>query len=350
MVAVGKRFQLNYCNALLKLDFEKMLYQNLTFLITFIITAGIAIIGFLGTYNLFQQSKKPVLQILLYQQIFLFSFFMYGIWGNIAIREVISDLNLDAETNHKLALFIPVLGMPFLIVSWFMLLKFAFNINGYKLSKNVVLAYFVSFIAALIIFSFLVQNGTIHVPAETDLFIVRILAAINLAIHLVLIFPYLKPHKSASELEKRSNFRAIFFIYLSGVMFYSVFLYFFNFYGFVSICFSILLLFGVSIIIPAGLKLKPIEKADESTARNINFEKFCETYEISKREAEIILEICSGKTNKSISDKLFITLQTVKDHNHRIFTKTQVKSRVQLTNLVREKTGMTSFPGQNKKE
>ena len=63
-------------------------------------------------------------------------------------------------------------------------------------------------------------------------------------------------------------------------------------------------------------------------------------YEISKREAEIVLEICTGKTNKAISEKLFITLQTVKDQNHRIFTKTGVKSRIQLTNLVREKTGL----------
>ena len=72
----------------------------------------------------------------------------------------------------------------------------------------------------------------------------------------------------------------------------------------------------------------------------MNFKSFCEIFEISKREAEIIWEICSGKTNKAISEKLFITLQTVKDHTHRIYTKTGVKSRVQLANLVREKTGI----------
>ena len=64
-----------------------------------------------------------------------------------------------------------------------------------------------------------------------------------------------------------------------------------------------------------------------------NFDAFCDLYEISKREAEIVTEICNGLTNKAIADKLFITLQTVKDHNHRIFTKTGVKSRVQLTRI-----------------
>ncbi len=325
-----------------------MLIQNFTFLITFVITTGITVIGVLGTYNLFQQYKKPFLQILLYQQIFLFSFFIYGIWGNIIIREIVSDLNLNSEINDKLALFVPVLGTPFIIVSWFMLLKFGFNVNGYKLPKPLIFTYYISFITILVIFSFLIQNETIQVPAETDLFIVRILTIINLAVHLVLIFPYLKPRKTALQYGK-NNFKTVFLIYSSGVLIYSVLLYFFNFYGFISICFSILLLFGVSIIIPAGLKLKPIIKSEESLDENLNFEKFCETYEISKREAEIILEICSGKTNKSISEKLFITLQTVKDHNHRIFTKTQVKSRVQLTNLVREKTGTTSFTNPNRK-
>lgn len=76
-----------------------------------------------------------------------------------------------------------------------------------------------------------------------------------------------------------------------------------------------------------------------ATAKNMDFDAFCNFYEISKREAEIILEICSGLSNKAISEKLFITLQTVKDHNHRIYTKIGVKSRVQLANLVRKKTG-----------
>ena len=77
-----------------------------------------------------------------------------------------------------------------------------------------------------------------------------------------------------------------------------------------------------------------------ATGKNMDFGSFCEFYEITKREAEIVLEICTGKTNKTISEKLFITLQTVKDHTHHIYTKTGINSRVQLSNLVREKTGM----------
>ena len=55
---------------------------------------------------------------------------------------------------------------------------------------------------------------------------------------------------------------------------------------------------------------------------------------ISKRETEVFELICKGMTNQEISDSLFISVQTVKDHIHRIFLKTGVKNRVQLTNLL----------------
>ncbi len=61
---------------------------------------------------------------------------------------------------------------------------------------------------------------------------------------------------------------------------------------------------------------------------------FVQKYEISKREKEVVQLICKGHSNQEISEALFISLQTVKDHVHRIFTKTGVKNRVQLTNLL----------------
>jgi DNA-binding CsgD family transcriptional regulator len=70
--------------------------------------------------------------------------------------------------------------------------------------------------------------------------------------------------------------------------------------------------------------------------QNISFDEFCKKYEVSPRESDIVREICNGLSNKEISEKLFISLQTVKDHTHRIYTKTNVKSRVQLIYLVKE--------------
>ncbi|MCB0800667.1 MAG: response regulator transcription factor [Bacteroidales bacterium] len=65
------------------------------------------------------------------------------------------------------------------------------------------------------------------------------------------------------------------------------------------------------------------------------FEDFIRKNEISPREAEIITEICNGLSNQEIADKLFISLQTVKDHTSRIYLKANVRNRMQLMALVR---------------
>jgi DNA-binding CsgD family transcriptional regulator len=67
-----------------------------------------------------------------------------------------------------------------------------------------------------------------------------------------------------------------------------------------------------------------------------SLEALYKKYNISKREQEVIVLVCEGKTNKQIEDQLFISLQTVKDHITRIYRKTGVRNRVQLTNLFRE--------------
>lgn len=73
---------------------------------------------------------------------------------------------------------------------------------------------------------------------------------------------------------------------------------------------------------------------ETNAVRDLSFEEFCKKFDVSPRETEIIREISNRLINKEISEKLFISLQTVKDHTHRIYIKTNVKSRVQLINLL----------------
>jgi DNA-binding CsgD family transcriptional regulator len=64
------------------------------------------------------------------------------------------------------------------------------------------------------------------------------------------------------------------------------------------------------------------------------FERF-ELLGITPREREVIELIGAGKTNQEIADKLFISVATVKDHNHKLFRKTGVRNRVELAKLFR---------------
>jgi len=56
-------------------------------------------------------------------------------------------------------------------------------------------------------------------------------------------------------------------------------------------------------------------------------------FDITKREKEIIQLLIQGRSNKEISEDLFISLSTVKSHIYWIFDKTGVKNRVELANL-----------------
>jgi DNA-binding CsgD family transcriptional regulator len=58
--------------------------------------------------------------------------------------------------------------------------------------------------------------------------------------------------------------------------------------------------------------------------------KFFKTYNLTNREQEIVAKLMYGKSNKEISDLLFVTEKTVKFHLTNIYKKTRVKSRMQL--------------------
>lgn len=317
-----------------------MQIEIFAYLATFIISAGLAVIGISVSYQLYQTHKKPAFQILLYQQIFLFSFFVYGIWGNMVIRQLMADFNLGAELSGKLALFIPMIGIPFLIVSWFMLVKFGHTLKGQQVKKGFVYSFFPLLIILPVGIILFIHSGNIQTPKNPDLFIIQILLVLNLVVHLLFLSPFLQSSKTQRTAVQFKIDKLFLVLYFSGVMLYSAALNYFYFFGYISTCLAIILLFGVNVLIPVFLNIKSKKNPVHEENKNLDFDAFCELYEISKREAEIVLEICTGKTNKAISEKLFITLQTVKDHTHRIYTKTGVRSRVQLANLVREKTGM----------
>ena len=54
------------------------------------------------------------------------------------------------------------------------------------------------------------------------------------------------------------------------------------------------------------------------------------SYQLTKREQEVLELICKGYSNKDIVDALFISEHTIKKHLTNIFTKTKINSRARL--------------------
>jgi DNA-binding CsgD family transcriptional regulator len=318
-----------------------MFVEQLTFIATFIATAGLTAIGILISHQLFRQDKRAVFQILLYHQIFLFSFYMYSIWGNIALRQILRDVNLNSGMEEKLALFFPVLGIPFLIISWLMLLKFSFSLKEIHFSRKWILLYFILIGITFFTAVYVWHEKLSYTSLTPDTYLIKFFAVTNLMFHLLFLYPFGNDiFKKAVAPNQKAILRCL-LMYSAAITFSSLLLWNSGLFGVYSLSFSFLLLFGAGALLPVCLKLTHTAPIEKKALPVSNFTSFCIEHGISKREAEIILEICSGKTNKAISEKLFITLQTVKDHTHRIYSKTQVKNRIQLANLVREHTGKT---------
>ncbi len=66
-------------------------------------------------------------------------------------------------------------------------------------------------------------------------------------------------------------------------------------------------------------------------------ENFIKKNKLSERENEIILLVINGFSNKDISDKLFISVGTVKTHLNNIYKKINVSGRMALINRIIEK-------------
>ncbi len=69
-------------------------------------------------------------------------------------------------------------------------------------------------------------------------------------------------------------------------------------------------------------------------SQNGFIDPFCQSYEISKREKEVLQKLIEGYSNKEICEKLFISLNTLKTHIGNIYQKTSMNNRKELASLI----------------
>ncbi|MBN2443083.1 MAG: response regulator [Spirochaetales bacterium] len=81
--------------------------------------------------------------------------------------------------------------------------------------------------------------------------------------------------------------------------------------------------------------LSHIRKQNLLKERFLPVDKLGETYNLSKREREVILFLLDGCINKEIGDRLEISLRTVEFHLSNIYKKLNVRNKIELVNLLK---------------
>ncbi|HEY6134293.1 MAG TPA: response regulator [Rubrivivax sp.] len=81
------------------------------------------------------------------------------------------------------------------------------------------------------------------------------------------------------------------------------------------------------------------QSADAVQARRAAARRARLLQELTEREAQVMRLVVEGKPNKLIADALDISVRTVEVHRARVFEKMDVKSAVELANLLRDAGG-----------
>lgn len=303
----------------------------------FALMAG-AITIFLAN-RVMRKYKLAYLSSYFYFLIFILIFGAYSIIGSQVTSYLLTDHQVSPETVHTASSILIVMGIPFLILGLFMFLRLSHEILQKQLSRFFSLTYFIISLvlfAAYIFFNSYTGNiGSISFHPDR-LELVLIFSAILIVVFGYCLIYILIMVRKIIDINQRTVLRRFALLYaliivlnlstINMISIHEVFglIFIAGFMGFHLVPLLILYFY---------LQKHYIENIeDQSFDQKLSL--FGEKFEISKRELEVMELICKGMTNQEISDSLFISVQTVKDHIHRIFLKTGVKNRVQLINLL----------------
>jgi DNA-binding CsgD family transcriptional regulator len=295
----------------------------------FILTVALTLGSIIISNHLRSSYKADFLPSLLFYQVFYFSFGFYAIWGQFIVASILSPF-ISAEIIDRIKDLTVLLGLPFLALYFIMFIRFSRGIAGKITGRFFIIGFLVLNTLLIIGIGYIFVNYR-----SIDTFIIVKYYFILIALIFTIYAAYCM--LSGKRTEKKLTYSdkklmsvgmfALLIIQIIALFFYSGNIY-------LALVF-ILFYFLNGTFIPLFLRyyadlsiLLPKEELGKS------FEHFCKEHEISKRETEIIYEICKGLTNQQIADKLFISLQTVKDHTSRIYFKTSSANRAQLIRMV----------------
>ncbi len=309
------------------------MFKTLVYLV-FIVSVALAAFGIILAGRLRNRFKSDIFSSLLYFLVFIFTFGFYVIWGQVFIKSYLQPFIEDDAIQRFLNISI-LLGLPFLVFAWLMLIRFAGNISGRKFTSwNLFWFLLINFSIIIAIGMFVSEYTSVNTAFLLRYYFIIMNFTYSFSTSALIFF---KPEGKSliHEYDRKKIAAGI----MTAMVLQCILLFLIDADKFIALGFVVLFFAGNSFL-PFYLTYGTmIAGAPAEASADPSFEGFCKKYDISPRETDIIREICNGLSNKEISEILFISLQTVKDHTHRIYIKTNVRSRVQLINRVKEEIG-----------
>jgi DNA-binding CsgD family transcriptional regulator len=276
-----------------------------------------------------------------YYLVFLYIFGTYSLAGSGILEHLLGRMEVDLKVIQSTRLYTIFLGIPFLVLSKFMLLRSTTEFFGKKVSSLLTLPYFIIGASAFILYGIFTVRLTYFERGDFQVLILLqrwAFFGFMICMYLLIFLSVLRHSRAMTDHYEKKFMRLLGSLYLLYMIASMAAFTLADLHVLVEHIFFFLFLSWH--LIPILFLTLYLEKYHGQTAVvQDDFEsklnEFAEVYEISRREKEVIQLISKGLSNQEIGDSLYISLQTVKDHIHRIFVKTGVKNRVQLTNMIR---------------
>ncbi len=310
---------------------------SLTLLLVPLVAGAIAIFF---TFRLNKRYRIPFVNSYFFYLVFLYIFGTYSLAGSGILEFLLTRMEVDPEVIHSSRLYAIFLGIPFVGLSHFMFLRSVREFFNKKQSLLFIILYFTAILAAFVLYGiYMVKSNYSATGTSLDMLSLQrqVFCGFMIFVYLWAFLSILLWSRKQASIAKKfiMTFGAsyLLFMLLSVVLILIQTLYPFSRHLFILIFLSLHLvpIFFLNLYLDKTSETENDQEGDYET----RFSRFVEKHEISKRECEVVRLICQGYSNQEISDALFISLQTVKDHTHRIFVKTGVRNRVQLTNMIR---------------
>ena len=301
--------------------------------LVFVLSVAIAAGSILISSKLRNTYKAEFLSTLLYFQAFYFTFGFYAIWGQVILVTFLSPFIANDLLNRTTNILV-LLGAPFVLITWLMLIKFSRELSGRKTFNSFIFWFISGNILLVTGTGYLISRFTAVDPAAIIRYAFIILnSAYSLVASVSLFFTAKRKTVLRSADNEKTAIGLVFVMLLQNVV-----LAFYNGNTYISLVF-IFVFFAGGAFVPVYIRyLSDLSVLFADADQSLSLDAICKKFEISPREKEIIREICKGLSNQQIADRLFISLQTVKDHTHRIYYKTNCSSRAELITMINSKT------------
>ncbi|MBN3034640.1 MAG: helix-turn-helix transcriptional regulator [Bacteroidales bacterium] len=319
------------------------LTHDILLITSLVISLGAGSAAILMAHSLERKYRLPALSTWFYLEILRVIFGFYGLAAPLLASRMLPELFPDGDVVSFLALLLPMLGLPFLIALWYLFIRLCRQLAGHEVPGLFTLLFFSSFALLLLAGSltaiYMYQGLDGYDPALRRMLKPGgiILSVIVLVAGMMVL--WIRPrYPEGSKSRQMTTLLPLLFA-VPHVIYFILSL---TLPGrFRTDPLLLVLYFAADLPaliwyfkylerqhVPAGASGQPVE----------TLESFFERYDLSPREQEIVAGICNGMTNQQIADKLFISIHTVKSHSHSIYEKTGVNNRVQLVNLIRNRT------------